>query len=54
VRRPGIPGLISRLTFCERGSGIYTGYDGFISTVALWADEASKGMFDQLKWESSD
>jgi hypothetical protein len=36
-------GLISRLTFCERGGDIYTDNDGFISTVALWADKASKG-----------
>lgn len=48
VRRSGIPGLISRLIFCERGGDIYTGNDGFISTVALWADETSKGEFGQF------
>jgi hypothetical protein len=54
VRRPGIPGLISRLTFCERGGDIYTDNDGFISTVALWADKASKGAFTRFNVRGSD
>jgi hypothetical protein len=54
VRRPGIAGLISRLTFCEHGGDIYTDNDGFISTVALWADKASKGRFGPIDVRGSD